>query len=169
MRRMRRAYKLAIISRTHYLFGDQMKTSQAGIDLIKSFESCSLVAYPDPGTGGEPWTIGWGHTGRIKPGDTVTAAEADDILENDLHSAEHCIEDNVRVPLNANEHAALVSFVFNCGCTAFRDSTLLKKLNGHDYAGAALEFRRWDKSNNKVMAGLTRRRIAEEQLFKEEA
>ncbi len=145
-----------------------MKTSQVGIDLIKSFESLRLKAYPDPGTGAEPWTIGFGHTGRVKPGDTVTESEAENLLINDLHSAEHCIDENVRVPLSSNEHAALVSFVFNCGCTAFKESTLLKKLNVNDYAGAALEFRRWDKSDGKVLAGLTRRRIAEEQLFKEE-
>lgn len=144
-----------------------MKTSQAGIDLIKSFEGCSLVSYPDPGTGAEPWTIGYGHTGGVRKGDVVTSTEAENILINDLHSAEHCIDEAVRVPLTSNEHAALVSFVFNCGCTAFRGSTLLKKLNANDYAGAANEFQKWNKSGGNVMAGLTRRREAEANLFLE--
>lgn len=145
-----------------------MKTSKAGIDLIKSFEGLSLKAYPDPGTGGEPWTIGFGHTGHVKQGDIVTAEEAENILINDMHSAEHCIEENVRVPLTANEHAALVSFVFNCGCTAFKDSTLLRKLNANDYAGALKEFLKWNKSGGVVMSGLSRRREAEARLFMEE-
>lgn len=139
-----------------------MRTSQAGIDLIKSFEGCKLRAYQDSvGV----WTIGVGHTRGVRQNDSCTQDEADELLHGDLLTAEEDIARLVKVPLTDNEHAALVSWVFNLGSANLFGSTLLKKLNKMDYAGAAAEFPRWNRAGGQVLAGLTRRRLAEKQLF----
>ena len=152
----------------------KFKTSETGIDLIKSFESCRLKAYPDPGTGGEPWTIGWGHTGReVKPGLIWTQQQADKALIEDLMQFEQDVNDLVKVNINQNQFDALVSFAFNVGsdidddtlAEGLGDSTLLKKLNAGDYHGAADEFPKWNKSDGKTLTGLIRRRAAERELF----
>lgn len=142
-----------------------MKTSQAGIDLIKRFEGLELTAYPDPGTGGEPWTIGYGHTGGVKPGDKVTEAEAEEILRQDLRKFEDCVNAYVAVPITQGQFDALVSFAFNVGCGALKSSTLLRLLNNGDSEAAAQQFIRWNKAAGRVLAGLTRRREAERDLF----
>lgn len=147
-----------------------MKINEAGVQLIKSFESCRLEAYLDGG--GVP-TIGWGHTHGVKMGDVLTQQEADEIFELDLQIFEDGIARLVKVPLGKNEHAALMSFAFNVGldedtdavAEGLGDSTLLKKLNRMDYAGAADEFLKWNKDNGVVVRGLTRRREAERKLF----
>ena len=136
-----------------------------GIALVKSYEGCKLEAYPDPATGGEPWTIGFGSTLGCKPGLRITMDEAEQRLRHDLESAELCVANHVSVPLNDNQFAACVSFVFNLGCGNFGKSTLLKLIEAQDYAGAAEQFPRWNKAAGKVMEGLTRRRAAERALF----
>lgn len=142
-----------------------MKISDAGLDLIRGFEGCRLEAYPDPGTGGEPWTIGVGHTGGVRPGQTITQDEADALLRSDLERFEKCVDGCVRGAITQQQFDALVSFAFNLGCNALRGSTLLHKLNQGDDAGAGQEFLKWDKAGGRVMAGLTRRRQAEMDLF----
>lgn len=142
-----------------------VKTSQAGIDLIKQFEGLELEAYPDPGTGGEPWTIGYGHTGGVKPGDTVTEDEAEELLRQDLEKFEDCVNAYVFAPITQNQFDALVSFAFNVGCGALKSSTLLRLLNNGDTEAAAAQFGRWNKAAGRVLAGLTRRRGAERDLF----
>ena len=139
-----------------------MNIGPAGLELIKEFEGCKLTAYLD--SVGVP-TIGYGHTKGVKIGLRCTQEEADAWLLEDLKDAETCVNGAVTVPLTQNEFDALVSFVFNFGCTKFRGSTLLRKLLDSDYDGAALEFRRWDRAGGQVLAGLTRRRAAEERLF----
>ena len=139
-----------------------MNIGPAGLELIKEFEGCKLTAYLD--SVGVP-TIGYGHTKGVKIGLRCTQEEADAWLLEDLKDAETCVNGAVTVPLTQNEFDALVSFVFNFGCTKFRCSTLLRKLLDSDYDGAALEFRRWDRAGGQVLAGLTRRRAAEERLF----
>ena len=141
--------------------------SDKGIALIQEFEGLRLEAYPDPGTGGEPWTIGIGHTGGVKQGDTCTAEEADAWLREDCTDAELCIDDHVDVALTQNQRDALISFVFNLGCPNFRSSTLLKLLNAGNYNAAAQQFQRWDRAAGREMAGLLRRRKAEAELFME--
>ena len=139
-----------------------MKIGKSGIELIKEYEGCRLQAYQDlVGV----WTIGYGCTTDVEPGQIITQAEAEQRLLDDLKASEDCVNGAVIVPLAENEFDALVSFVFNLGCKQFRGSTLLRKLNNSDYDGAALEFRRWDKAGGQVLAGLTRRRAAEERLF----
>ena len=142
-----------------------MKTCDAGVALIKSFEGLRLNAYPDPATGGVPWTIGYGSTKGVCQGDCITEQEADAKLREDLFDAEQCVDDYVTVQLTPNQHGALVSLVFNIGCGNFRSSTLLRMLNAGDPSAAAGQFTRWNRANGQVMAGLTRRREAERTLF----
>lgn len=143
-----------------------MKIGQAGISLIKEFEGCRLQAYQDSvGV----WTIGYGSTTDVAPGQIITQAEAADRLAEDCKHAEECVDSVVSVPINQNEFDALCAFVFNLGCKSFRGSTLLRKLNNSDFDGASLEFQRWDKAGGKEIPGLMRRRLAEAQLFDTEA
>jgi len=142
-----------------------MQTSDKGFALIKRFESCVLTAYPDPGTGGVPWTIGIGHTNNVKRGDVITQPQAEQFLRDDVKVPELSIGTNVKVPLTQNQFDALVSFIFNVGSKNFTSSTLIKKLNAGDYAGAANEFPRWNKAAGRVLNGLTKRRAAERELF----
>ncbi|AOF18411.1 TPA: lysozyme [Yersinia enterocolitica] len=142
-----------------------LKISQRGIALIKQFEGCKLSTYPDPATGSTPWTIGFGHTKGVKPGDVITAAQAEQYLLDDLAPIYITIENAVKVPLNQNQFDALCSFIFNLGAGNFVKSTLLKKLNAGDYRGAADEFSKWVNGNGKPMPGLIRRRATERELF----
>lgn len=146
------------------------RINEAGLRLIKTFEGLATKAYPDPATGGEPWTIGYGHTSaagepRVYPGLTITAAQAEDILKRDLVVFETAVRGAVTRSPNPDQFAALVSFVFNVGPGNFRSSTLLQKHNAGDFAGAAAEFLRWVYANGKVMPGLERRRKAERALY----
>ena len=143
-----------------------MKVSVRGLDLIRGFEALRLTAYPDPGAkDGTPWTIGYGHTAGVEEGDTCTDGDALFWLREDLAGAEQCIDDHVEVELTQNQFDALASFVFNLGCLAFRNSTLLRLLNAGNAKGAAGQFSKWNHNNGVVMAGLTRRRKAEADLF----
>lgn len=139
-----------------------MKTGDKGLELIKEFEGLRLEAYLCPA---KVWTIGYGHTGGIKAGDVITREQADAYLRQDLSDEEQAITKYVRVALNQNQFDALASFTFNLGAGNLSNSTLLKKLNAGDYAGAAEEFLRWDHSGGQQLAGLTRRREAERLLF----
>lgn len=137
-------------------------TSQAGIDLITSFEGCRLTAYQDSvGV----WTIGYGHTSGVYQGMTITEEEAIAFLRQDLKTAENAVNSNVTYGINQNQFDALVSFTFNVGTGNFTSSTLLKKLNAGDVNGAANEFDRWIYAGGQVLEGLVRRRAAEKQMF----
>ncbi|WP_275183626.1 lysozyme [Citrobacter freundii] len=147
-----------------------MQTSEKGIKNIKDFEGCSLTAYPDPGTGGAPWTIGYGWTqpvdGKpIRAGMTIKQETAERLLKTGLVSYENDVSRLVKVRLTQGQFDALVSFTYNLGARSLSTSTLLRKLNAGDYAGAADEFLRWNKAGGKVLNGLTRRREAERDLF----
>lgn len=144
-----------------------MRTNAAGIALIKGFETLQLEAYPDPGTGGAPWTIGYGHTGpEVQPGQVITEAEADALLRADLGAAEQAVADALDgAPVTDDQFAALVSLAFNIGGAALASSTLLRKLQAGDVDGAAEEFERWNHAGGRVLAGLTSRRRAERALF----
>ena len=142
-----------------------MKTSQAGIDAIAQREGEELTAYPDPATGGEPWTIGVGHTGGVQEGDTITQDESRTFLAADLATAEAAINRGVKVPVSQNEFDALVSFTFNVGVANFMTSTLLRLLNIGDHKDAANEFPKWNRAAGRVMAGLVTRRAGERDQF----
>lgn len=146
-----------------------MRISKDGLDLIKRSEGCRLEAYPDPATGGPPLTLGWGHTGSdVTPGKAITQAEADRLLDEDLDLFERGVSRLVTVELTQGQFDALVSFAFNLGLGALGQSTLLKMLNAGDTDGAAKQILRWDKAAGRQMAGLTKRRHAEMELFNSE-
>lgn len=150
------------------------KTSQKFVDLVKSMESCELMAYPDPGTKndpvkkGIPWTIGYGHTKGVMPGDTCTESQAIQWLHEDAEEAEKAVNELVKVPLSQNQFDALVDFVFNVGKGNFASSTLLRKLNAKLYSEIDAELLRWNKANGKVLGGLVKRRNLEASMFDDE-
>lgn len=147
-----------------------MKTSQAGIDLIKSFEGKRLKAYPDPATGGEPWTIGYGTTtaagvGKITKGMTITEVQAESMLVRSLVAYEDAVKKALRVKAGQHQFDALVSFAYNVGPLNMMRSSVIKYLNAGEPAKAAGAFMLWNKAAGRVMPGLTRRRAAERDLF----
>lgn len=142
-----------------------MKISDNGLSLIEKFEGCRLAAYPDPATGGEPWTIGYGHTDGVNKNDSITQSQADQFLREDLAPIYTTIDRCVKRTVNQNQFDALCSFIFNVGVGNFTRSTLLNKLNNGDFRGASDEFLRWNRAAGRVMLGLTRRRAAERTLF----
>lgn len=145
-----------------------MTPSKAAFDSIKRFEGCRLTAYPDPGSGGDPWTVGWGATGTgIKKGVTWTQGQADARLEHDVNTFATKVSALLKTaPTTQSQYDALVSFAFNVGIGALKESTLLRMHMDADYDGAAGQFARWNRASGKVLAGLTRRRAAEMRLYK---
>ena len=147
-----------------------MKTTESGVDLIKKFEGKRLAAYPDPATGGDPWTIGYGHTSMagppaVKKGMKITDGEATSILVKDLGVYEAAVAKVLTSKPNGNQFSAMVSLCYNIGPGNFAKSSVLRKFNSGDIKGAADAFRSWNKAAGKVMAGLTRRREEERKLF----
>ncbi len=142
-----------------------MELSRNGLNLIKTFEGFSSTPYLCPA--GKS-TIGYGHL--IKKGEEfpitgIAEEEAQELLAKDTGYAQSAVCQAVVVPLTQNQYDALVSFTFNLGGTNLLRSTLLRKLNDGDYTGCAPEFLRWDRVNGIIVAGLTRRRKAEMELF----
>ena len=141
-----------------------MKTSEAGIALIKGFEHLELEPYHDPV--GYP-TIGWGHLlsleqwADLSQWPAITEEEADALLEKDLDVAERAVSGFVRVPLSHAQASALVSFTFNLGADAFRTSTLRTMLNRGEYHEIPDQLRRWVFAKGVRLRGLIRRREAE--------
>lgn len=143
-----------------------MEINQAGIDLIKSCEGCKLEAYPDPGSGGDPWTVGFGHTGPdVSPGMIITQDEADTLLKQDLVKFNQGVSDLLTVQITANQFSALVCFAYNVGLANLKSSLLLRCINTMHYADAAPQFLRWNKAAGIIMPGLTIRREKERDLF----
>jgi lysozyme len=136
--------------------------SAGGLLSIKQHEGMSLAAYPDPATGGAPWTICYGHTGHeVRPGLRVSQKQCDKWLREDVAEAEAALRKHVRVPLRQGAWDAYVSFIFNVGEPKFAASTMLRKLNSGDYVGSCKEFPKWKYANKKVMKGLVVRRHEE--------
>lgn len=144
----------------------------AGIALIKRFEGCARLrpdgryaAYPDPGTGAEPWTIGWGATGpKIGPSTVWSKSQCDARLVADL--ARYAAEVSAALGDTAtsqHQFDALVSFHYNTG--AIRRATLTRRHREGDHAAAVREFHRWVRAGGKVLPGLVRRRAAEARLY----
>lgn len=147
-----------------------MKVNPAGVDLIKKWEGKKLTAYPDPATGGEPWTIGYGHTSAagppaVKRGIKITEQEANDILVRDLGKYEAAVMKVLTAKPNGNQFSAMVSLCYNIGPGNFAKSSVLRKFNAGDIKGAADAFLMWNKAAGKVMKGLTNRREDERKLF----
>lgn len=146
------------------------RVSPAALNLVKKYEGFRSYAYID--TSGLP-VIGYGQSKlngkRVRMGQKVSRAKADAELERELYHIQKIVLANVRVKLNPNQLAALTSLVYNAGTRVVTRSTLARKLNAGNYAGAANEFLRWNKAYKKgklvAFPGLTRRRQAERQLF----
>ena len=145
-----------------------MKISEKGLAMIESFEGCLLKASNKlDGV----WTIGYGQTGsyygkQVHRGMTTTKALAHAWLrDHSIKTYEDAVTQAVKVPLNQNQFDALVSFTYNVGVGALKQSTALRKLNAGDYAGAADALTMWTKFKGKVLAGLVRRRKEERALF----
>lgn len=142
------------------------RVNETGLSLLTRFEGCELTAYDD-GVG--VWTIGYGHTAGVTPGMTIAQSEAEELLRQDLDQFETYVTDLVEVELNSDQFSALVCFCFNVGSAAFRDSTLRRLLNSGEFEAASQQFPRWNKGGGKPMLGLTRRRLAEQELFQSKA
>ncbi|MBS0483470.1 MAG: lysozyme [Proteobacteria bacterium] len=143
-----------------------------GIALIKRFEGCArkridgrYEAYPDPGTGGAPWTIGWGATGAgITQGTIWTQGQCDTRLETDLiRYAQQVARALGQAPTSQAQFDALVSFHYNTG--AIDRATLTRLHRAGEFAGAAGEFAKWVNAGGKRLPGLVRRREAEARLY----
>jgi lysozyme len=147
-----------------------LRTSRAGLDLIKSFEGfrASAARLPDG-----RWTIGYGHVRSAREGLTIVERDAEDLLRYDLQPVEQAIRDWTLAPLTQNQFDALASLVFNISPGQFRDSEVLRRLNAGEYLVAAACFDAWRKArvNGRliVVDALVRRRAAEKALFLEPA
>ena len=146
-----------------------MKISENGLKLIKKFEGLSLKPYLC--SAGIP-TIGFGNTfyenmKKVTLQDETITEERADSLFNFLVTTNfvNVVNRFVIVDINQNQFDALVSFVYNLGSGNFEKSTLLKKVNQEDFIGASLEFEKWNRASGKVLSGLTKRRLAEKELF----
>jgi lysozyme len=145
-----------------------MKTSEAGLKLIRQFEGLRLRAYRCPAG---IWTIGYGHTTaagppEVREGMRISREEAEAILKRDLAQFENVVSSMVKVPLTENQFDTLVSFAFNCGVTALRRSTLLKRVNSGTFEAVPAELMKWTKADGKELPGLVRRRRAEAALWR---
>lgn len=133
-------------------------------ELIKKWESLQLTAYPDPGTGGEPWTIGWGHTKNVCPGQTITEDDAERFFEEDFHEVLKQLTE-LNLSVNENQFNALASFVFNVGINQFKNSTMFTLISQGKIQDAAAQFDRWVHAKGKRLNGLVKRRAEEKELF----
>lgn len=147
-----------------------MKTGPEGIALIKEYEGLRLTAYPDPATGGAPWTIGYGTTssagvGKVTKGMKISEVQAESMLVRSLEAYEQGVLKALKSPPTQHQMDALVSLAYNIGITNLSRSSVVKYLNAGDPTRAAMAFLLWNKAAGKVMPGLTRRRMAERDLF----
>lgn len=140
------------------------------VALVKEYEGKVLEAYPDPASGNKPWTIGYGHTGRltvptVTKGMAISDAQADKFLRNDLNAAAARVSALLKVPVNDNQFGALTSFYENLGETTFAKSSVLSYVNAGKFNEVPGRMALYRMAAGKVMAGLVRRRAAEGALF----
>ena len=145
-----------------------MTASESCLELIRQYEGFRSAPYLCPAG---VWTIGYGST-RYADGRAVqstdpkiTQAQADEIMRATLKQYEDAVNRYVQVPISQNQYDSLVDFAYNAGAKNLLNSTLLRKLNLKDYAGAALEFSKWVFGGGSVLPGLVKRRAAEKELF----
>ena len=142
-----------------------MNVSQNCVELIKYFEGFEDTAYLCPAN---VWTIGYGSTRNVKEGDRITEPQAERDLLEELEEFKHQVLHSVKVELTQNELDALTSWTYNLGVGNLNSSTLLKKLNAGSKDEVPAEMLRWNKASGKVLAGLTKRREAEAELWAKE-
>jgi lysozyme len=145
-----------------------MKLNKEGADLIKSFEGCKLKAYQ---CSAMKWTIGYGNTffedgTPVVAGNAISQEKAEQLFELISNDFSAKIVKLVPSHITPNQFGALVSFAYNCGIANLQKSTLLKKvIANHNDPSIKAEFLKWNKAGGKVLAGLTRRREAESNLY----
>ena len=145
-----------------------MKLNKAGADLIKEFEGCKLKAYQ---CSAKKWTIGYGNTffedgTPVVAGNAITQQKAEQLFEIIANEFADKVDKVVTANVSENQFGALVSFAYNCGIANLQKSTLLKKVNANpNDQSIKAEFAKWNKAGGKVLAGLTRRREAESNLY----
>lgn len=139
-----------------------MQTSDKGKEFIKHFEGCKLEAYQ---CSGDVWTIGCGHTRGVEEGDKISKKQADALLSADIEMVETHVQRLITVDLDQSQWDAIVSWCFNLGCGNLRASTMLQVINSGELDKVSEQIIRWDKVGKKAVAGLTRRRKAEADLF----
>lgn len=137
------------------------------IPMLKRHEGLRLRAYPDPATGGEPYTIGWGYAQGVKPGDVWTLEQAEAMLRKTaagfIAAALQKCPQLLFEP--SNRAAACACLAYNIGIASFYASSVRKRTERREYKGAAEAFKLWNKANHRVMRGLTLRRIAEAKVY----
>jgi len=148
-----------------------MEVSKKCVHLVAEFEGLRLKAYPDPATGGEPITIGYGTTiypdgKKVKLGDIITEEYAKSMLLHDLNTFSVKVSSLVKSNINQNQFDALVSFSYNVGVGNLKKSTLLKKVNiSPNDKTISAEFMRWNRGGGKILKGLIKRRRKESELY----
>lgn len=152
------------------LWGDSpMNYSKNAPAFAAGFEGYSPVAVHHPEDPEGVWTLGYGSTfwdGKpVTEGMTCTQETALAQLSKGLDNAAHCVNVTVHVTLTQGEFDACTDFIYNLGCSRWINSTSRRLLNEGDHHGAATAFEMWDRAGGKVMAGLLRRRKAEEAVF----
>ena len=151
---------------------------QAGLSLIKSAEGFAKVvspdtvtSYPDPATGGEPLTIGYGTTAvainqPVTLGELISRATAESYLETAINNEFlPTLRQTITVPLTQNMIDSILSLIYNIGAGNFTKSTLRKRINAQQWCAAGDAFLVWNKAAGKVLPGLTSRRQKERSLF----
>jgi len=145
-----------------------MKTNQQGIKLLHDFEGLRLSSYLCPA---KVWTIGYGNTryedgSPVKSGDVITKERAESLFLRILDTFEKGVLSRVKVALNPNQFSALVCLSYNIGLGNFGNSTLLRLVNVNpNNPEIRAQFLRWNKAGGIEMQGLTRRRMAESNLY----
>ena len=144
-----------------------MRLSQNGVNFIKSHEALRLKAYQDSKG---VWTIGWGHTKNVHPGDVITREQAEQFIRDDFAWVERTLNVDLvagrdKPLVTQNEFDALCSLVFNIGSNAYLDSTVRRKIRQGDKMAAARAFKMWVYSEHKFIQGLANRRADEVRLF----
>lgn len=143
------------------------RINEAGLKLLVASEGCRLTAYPDPATGGHPWTVGYGHCGpEVGPGMKITQDQANELLAKDIRRFEKGVDDLIKADISQNAFSACVVLAFNIGLAAFARSTLLRLMNQGDMAGAAKQFALWTRAGGRTLPGLVTRRQNELNLFR---
>lgn len=139
----------------------------AALAILRGAEGCRLAAYPDPGTGGDPWTIGWGATGPdVHAGLVWTQAQADARLAQTLaHLAGQVVQACGSAFTNDNQFGAMCSLAYNIGVGNFLGSSVLRFHHGGQHQAAGAAFGAWNKAGGRVLPGLVRRRAAEAGLY----
>jgi lysozyme len=132
---------------------------------VAKWEGFLGTAYLDEIASPPIWTIGYGHTGGVSSGQTISESEARKLLAGDLRDAARTVEREVKVPLTVRQRIALISITFNCGPGVLANTHLITDLNARRYKEAADRFLEWDHAGGVVVEGLTNRREAERWMF----